>query len=137
MENGGSDRDGKLVFFNGSVMRGQPAHENLRGASFLRVMHTAAKYRMYSIGDQHPAMISTCSVEGRSFPGELYFVPDAVWPGIEETEPWGLYRGLVDLLGGVVVHGMLARPELGSPPARDISSHGGWLEYLAARRATE
>jgi gamma-glutamylcyclotransferase (GGCT)/AIG2-like uncharacterized protein YtfP len=132
----GIDGEGLLVFFNGSVMRGQPHHENLAGAVFLRTMRTAPRYRLYSIGDRHPAMIATSEEDGHAFEGELYFVPGPVWPGIARTEPRGLYRGRVELSGGEVVHGMLGTPALIMTAGHDISEHLGWAAYIAAQTSS-
>src|SRR5262245_46555397 len=46
-----------LVVFNGTVMRDQPAHANLAGATFLEDVRTAPVYRLWTIGDRHPAMM--------------------------------------------------------------------------------
>lgn len=125
------DSENRLVFFNGSVMRGQPHHENLAGAVFLRTLRTAARYRLYSIGDRHPAMIATSEEDGRSFEGELYFVPGSVWPRVESTEPRGLYLGWVELSGGEFVNGMLGTPSLIVAEGLDISEYPGWAAYVA------
>lgn len=120
-----------LVVFNGTVMRGQPAHANLEGATFLEDVRTADAYRLYTIGDRHPAMIRDDD-RGASITAELYEVPDDVWPGIRDTEPPGLYRGPVELDDGRAVDGMLGEPELvAGPEADEITAYGGWREYLA------
>lgn len=123
-----------LVVFNGTVMRGEPAHDNLKGAQFLEEVRTASSYRLYSIRDRYPAMIRSEEV-GAIIEAELYEVPDEVWPGIRDSEPPGLYRGVVVLDDGRRVDGMLAEAGLISGPgARDITTFGGWRAYLASRR---
>lgn len=122
--------EGRLIFFNGTVMRGQPAHHHLEGAIFLRRMRTSPRYRLYSIEDRHPAMIATSRDDGISVPGELYFVPHEVWPAIEQSEPDGLYCGHVELSGGETVYGMLGRPRLIAERGQDVSDAGGWIDYL-------
>jgi AGZA family xanthine/uracil permease-like MFS transporter len=122
-----------LVVFNGTVMRGEPAHANLRGATYLEDVQTAPVYRLWSIGDRHPAMLRT-GEGGTSVAAELYEVPDEVWPGIRDTEPPGLYRGPVELSDGREVEGMLGEQELvDGPEAVEITEFGGWRAYLAAR----
>lgn len=121
------------VVFNGTVMRGQPAHGNLAGAIFLEEVCTAPVYRLYSIGDRHPAMVRD-DEQGAAITAELYEVPDDVWPGIRDTEPEGLYRGPVELEDGRNVEGMLGeRSLIARPDAIEITAHGGWREYLVTR----
>lgn len=122
-----------LVVFNGTVMRGQPAHANLDGATFVEEVRTAPVYRLYSIGDRHPAMRRD-EEHGASIDAELYEVPDDVWPRIRDTEPPGLYRGPVLLADGREVEGMLGEAALvAGSEAVEITRHGGWRAYLAAR----
>ena len=120
-----------LVVFNGTVMRGQPAHGNLEGATFVADVHTAPVYRLYTIGDRHPAMVRD-DERGASIAAEVYEVPDDVWPSIRDTEPPGLYRGPVELDDGRTVEGMLGDQSLvDGPDAVEITQYGGWREYLS------
>jgi len=122
-----------LVVFNGTVMRGESAHGNLDGASFVEEVRTAPVYRLYSIGDRYPAMVRD-DAHGASIAAELYEVPDPVWPRIRDSEPQGLYRGPVELDDGRQVEGMLGEPDLvAGPEAVEITVYGGWHEYLALR----
>lgn len=122
-----------LVVFNGTVMRNQPAHGNLAGATYLEEVRTAPCYRLYTIGDRHPAMVRV-DEGGASIAAELYEVPDAAWPAIRDIEPPGLYRGPVELIDGRQVEGMLGTPELiAADDAREITSFGGWVDYLESR----
>jgi AGZA family xanthine/uracil permease-like MFS transporter len=121
-----------LVVFNGTVMRGQPHHANLKGAMFVGEIRTAPAYRLFAIGDRYPAMIRDDQC-GASIAAELYEVPDDVWPGIRDSEPQGLYRGPVELEDGRQVEGMLGELELvAEPEAVEITRHGGWAAYLAS-----
>ena len=74
-------------------MRGELAHDNLKGAQFLEEVRTAPTYCLYSIQDRYPAMIR-CDEAGAAIEAELYEVPDDVWPSIRDKEPAGLYAGL-------------------------------------------
>jgi len=122
-----------LVVFNGTVMRGQPAHANLASATFLEEVRTAPVYRLFSIGDRHPAMVRA-DEGGASIAAELYEVPDDVWPAIRDSEPAGLYRGPVELDDGRVVEGMLGEAALvAGPDAVEITPYGGWRPYVASR----
>jgi len=123
-----------LLFVNGTLMRGLALHANLDGAEFVEEAQTAPIYRIHSIGDVHPGMYMAPE-RGVSVPGEIYRVPDAVWRRVEAGEPPGLYRGPVSLDDGRVVPGILYPREL-AESHRDISEHGGWRAYWAARTAT-
>ena len=50
-----------LLAVNGTLMRGLDLNGNLLavGASFVREARTAPHYRLWSIGDRHPAMLRT------------------------------------------------------------------------------
>jgi AGZA family xanthine/uracil permease-like MFS transporter len=117
--------------FNGTVMRGQPDHENLAAARFVRAVETAPHYRLFSIGDRYPAMIRD-PLGGASIPGELYHVSPELWPSIRDAEPPGLYLGPVELANGSWVNGMLGSEELVAGGV-DITQFRGWAEYMRSR----
>lgn len=119
---------GNLVVFNGGLMRGQSAHWKMKGATFLEEVRTAARYRLYSIGDRYPAMIRD-DQQGVSIAAELYHVPDDVWPRISNIEPPGLYRGPVVLADGRTLEGMLGEPRFTLKNGTDISHYGGWAAF--------
>ena len=121
----------ELIAFNGTVMRGEPKHENLEGAEFLGKARTAAKYRLFSIGDEYPAMIEV-SEDGVQIWCELYKVPVELWPSIHASEPPGLEREVIELADGRTVWGMVGTPDLIQSRGTDISRFGGWKEYRAA-----
>lgn len=123
---GGSRR----IMFNGTVMRGEPAHANLTRATYVESVSTAPVYRLWSIDDQFPAMFRD-EERGASITGELYEVPDDVWPGIEATEPGGLHCGEVELDDGRMVFGMLGSDSLAGVGC-EITEFGGWREYRSA-----
>ncbi len=120
------------IFFNGTVMRGQPDHANLKDARFLMEAQTAPIYALYSIHDRHPGMFEI-GEGGISVPGEVYEVSEETWLHIEATEPENLYRGTVTLADGSQIYGMLYPRELAEGKQRNISEFGGWLKYLASR----
>ncbi|CAA9212530.1 MAG: hypothetical protein AVDCRST_MAG77-40 [uncultured Chloroflexi bacterium] len=95
------DREGTLLFVNGTLMRGLALH---------------------------PA-----GEDGISVPGELYWLPAAVWRAVESGKPPNLYRGLVVLEDGRVVPGILYPRALAERSHKDISAFGGWREYAASR----
>jgi gamma-glutamylcyclotransferase (GGCT)/AIG2-like uncharacterized protein YtfP len=117
------------LFVNGTLMRGLALHPNLAGADFLGACSTAPMYRLYSIGDVHPGMFQVAD-GGVSVTGELYDVPPDVLRRVESHEPPGLYRGPVQLSDDRVVQGILYPRALAEGIHKDISSYGGWREYL-------
>jgi gamma-glutamylcyclotransferase (GGCT)/AIG2-like uncharacterized protein YtfP len=113
-------------------MRGFALHSNLAGAEFLGEHQTAPRYRLYSIDDRHPGMFEVAQ-GGISVSGELYRLPDEVWRRVEASEPPYLYKGPVTLDDGRVLDGILYPRALAEHFHRDISEHGGWRQYWAAR----
>lgn len=123
------------LFVNGTLMRGLALHANLGDSTFLGEYRTAPHYRLHSIGDVHPGMYRLADGEegGVAVAGELYLVPEETWTAIAAGEPPGLYRGRVELEDGREVWGILYPRELAENLHLDISSHGDWRAYWAAR----
>lgn len=122
----------RILFVNGTLMRGLALHANLKGAAFLGEARTAPRYRLYSINDIHPGMFEV-EAGGVSVPGELYEMSGDVWARVEAGEPPGLYCGPVHLDDGQTVDGILYPREMAEGRHKDISEFGGWRAYLAAR----
>jgi len=87
-----------LLAVNGTLMRGLPLNGNLlaAGASFIREAWTAPVYRLWSIGDRHPAMIGVAT-GGAAIAVEVWWVPAAGLASILREEPPGLCVGKVRL----------------------------------------
>jgi gamma-glutamylcyclotransferase (GGCT)/AIG2-like uncharacterized protein YtfP len=118
------------LFVNGTLMRDLALHANLADAEFLEACETAPRYRLYSIDDVHPGMFEVDS-GGIAVPGELYSVPDQVLERVEAGEPPGLYRGPIHLSDGRVVQGILYPRSLAEGVHQDISTYGGWRNYIS------
>ena len=118
---------------NGTLMRGLELNGNLAkaGATFVREDHTDACYRIWSIGDRHPAMMRTPG-EGTRVAVEIWNVPLQGLAGILLAEPPGLAIGKVVLHDGSVVLGVLGEPFL-CKGQREITQFGGWRAYIASR----
>ncbi|HKX62541.1 MAG TPA: glutamyl-tRNA amidotransferase, partial [Verrucomicrobiae bacterium] len=101
------------------------------GATFVCEARTEPAYRLWSIGDRHPAMVRVKS-GGVAVAMEVWEVPVAGLAGILLQEPAGLSVGKVKLLDGREVLGVLGEPIL-CEGQREITALGGWREYLAAR----
>ena len=122
---------------NGTLMRGLELNANLinAGATFVRETATAPTYRLWSIDDRHPAMIRVAS-RGRAIAVEVWAVPPEGLASILLQEPPGLCIGKVKLAEGEEVLGVLGEPLL-VEAQREITSHGGWRAYLAAKKAQD
>ena len=122
-----------LLAVNGTLMRGLELNPNLLevGAEFVREDATDSAYRLFSINDRHPGMYRVAS-GGVSVAVEVWAVPPAGLASILLKEPPGLSIGKVRLASGVETLGVLAEPIL-CEGQREISAHGGWRAYAAAR----
>lgn len=121
-----------LLAVNGTLMRGLELNPNLlaAGAEFVRETTTEAAYRLWSIGDRHPAMVRVTS-DGVPVAVEVWSVPPVGLADILLKEPPGLSIGKVRLADGSETLGVLGEPVL-CEGQREITSYGGWRAYLAA-----
>ena len=101
------------------------------GATFVREDETDACYRIWSIGDRHPAMLRTLGA-GSRVALELWEVPASGLATILQNEPPGLAIGKVVLKDGSIVLGVLGEPFL-CEGQREITAFGGWRAYIATR----
>lgn len=125
--------DTVMLAVNGTLMRGLELNGNMlaAGAVFVREARTEPTYRLWSIGDRHPAMLRVAS-GGISVAVEVWQVPLAGLGTILLQEPPGLSIGKVRLEDGEEMLGVLGEQIL-CESGREISEHGGWREYMNAR----
>ena len=125
-----------LLAVNGTLMRGLELNPNLLavGARFVREDKTGACYRIFSIGDRHPAMLRTPGA-GAQVALELWEVPLDGLARVLLSEPPGLTIGKVLLEDGSVVLGVLGEPFL-CEGQREITAYGGWCAYVASQQAS-
>lgn len=123
----------KRVFICGSALQGQPDHQNVQSAKFLRTAKTAPRYRLHAAADGwHPA-IYTVSTDGISIPGEVYELTTEQYDYLVATEPPDMYPADITLEDGEVVTAILYPQELVERYQwPDISEYGGWANYKAA-----
>ncbi|MEB3356028.1 MAG: gamma-glutamylcyclotransferase [Synechococcales bacterium] len=114
---------------NGTLMRGLELNGNLLavGATFVREATTEPTYRLWSIGDRHPAMIRV-KTGGRAIAVEIWAVPPAGLAEVLLREPPGLCIGKVRLADGEEVLGVVGEPLL-CEGQREITQWGGWRAY--------
>jgi len=121
-----------LLAVNGTLMRGLELNPNLQrvGAAFVREAATAPEYRIWSIGDRHPAMMRFRQ-GGASVLLEVWSVPPAGLASVLLSEPPGLAIGKVVLDDGAELLGVLGEAWL-CEGQREITQHGGWRTYTAS-----
>ncbi len=129
-----SSRDAPvLLAVNGTLMRGLKLNPNMvaAGATFVREAMTEPAYRLWSISDDHPAMVRVTDGTGAQVAVEIWSVPAAGLAGILLNEPPGLSVGKVRLDDGAIVLGVLGEPAL-VEGHREITALGSWRAYIAA-----
>jgi hypothetical protein len=97
---------------------------------------TAPRYRLVAIEDRFAALVED-EESGIAVPGRLFEVPDEVWEALLASEPPGLTMEPVELeepRPGIVA---AFADESAQARARDITSYGGFLAWLAARGEEE
>jgi hypothetical protein len=121
-----------LLAVNGTLMRGLKLNPNMVAAqaTFVRETKTEAAYRLWTINDEHPAMLRVTDGTGVTVAVEVWSVPPAGLAGILLNEPPGLCIGKVRLEDGSIVLGVLGEPAL-VQGHREITKYGGWRAYLA------
>jgi gamma-glutamylcyclotransferase (GGCT)/AIG2-like uncharacterized protein YtfP len=128
----------RRVFICGSALRGQPDHQNLQSAQFIREAATQARYRLHAAGDAwHPAIYEVAE-GGISIPGEVYELTLEQFDYLNANEPPNMYPADVVLEDGEVLTAFLYPQELVTQYKwKDISHYGGWAAYQAARQKGE
>lgn len=127
------DSGAVLLAVNGTLMRGLKLSPNMAaaGATFVRETRTEPVYRLWTINDDHPAMIRVTDTSGVAVAVEVWSVPAAGLAGILLNEPPGLSIGKVRLEDGSTVLGVIGEPAL-VEGQREITEHKGWRAYTAA-----
>jgi gamma-glutamylcyclotransferase (GGCT)/AIG2-like uncharacterized protein YtfP len=122
-----------LIAVNGTLMKGLSANYILieAGAKFVREGRTASLYRLWNIGDKHPAMLRD-EQDGASISLELWEISPERMIEVLEVEPPGLVMGRVLLDNGDTVMGILAEPYL-LTGSEEITHYLGWREFQSAR----
>lgn len=120
-----------LLAVNGTLMRGLELNGNLLtvGATFVREAMTQPTYRLWSIGDRHPAMIKVAA-GGVAIAVEVWAVSPVGMAQVLWQEPPGLCVGKVQLENGEWVLGVLGEPFL-CEGQQEITQWQGWRNYEA------
>ncbi|WHZ26892.1 MAG: Amidase [Nitrospira sp.] len=123
-----------LLAVNGTLMRGLELNPNMVAAkaTFVREAMTEAAYRLWTINDEHPAMLRVTDRTGAKVAVEVWSVPAEGLAGILLNEPPGLCIGKVRLEDGTIVLGVLGESAL-VEGHREITAYRGWRYYLAQK----
>ena len=124
----------------GAHLAGMPLHSQLveRGCRLRASTHTAPQYRLFALPDTSPPKPGLARVvAGAADPGvaiavEVYDMPLAGLGSFLALIPPPLGLGSVQLADGSWVKGFICEGA-GLVGAQDISAHGGWRAWLAAR----
>lgn len=120
----------------GAHLRGQPLNHQLtdRGAELVQRTHTAAHYRLYRLHDGPPERpgLDRVGNGGAEIEVEVWSLDDAALGALTASVPPPLGIGSVELADGGWVKGFICEAQ-GLADATDITRHGGWRAYLAAR----
>lgn len=125
-----TEQNTKQVFICGSALKGQPDHDNLRSAKFIKTAQTLPQYRLHAAENGwHPAIYAV-ETGGVSIPGEIYKMTEEQYEYLLANEPPHMYPDIVNLEGGGGAIAMLYPRELVEKYNwPDISHLGGWAAY--------
>lgn len=120
----------------GAHMEGLPLNHQLssRGATFVRRSRTIPSYRFYALPGGPPFRPGLVRVPtgGASVDVEVWSVPEEHFGSFVAGIPAPLGIGKIELDDGQQVSGFLCEAHA-VQGARDITSFGGWRQYLSAR----
>jgi gamma-glutamylaminecyclotransferase len=125
----------KRIFICGSALCGQPDHQNLQNAVFIRAAITQPRYRLHAAENGwHPAIYETIE-EGVLIPGEVYELTQAEFDHLCANEPPHMYPSDIWLEDGEVLTAFLYPQKLIEQYNwPDISHYGGWAAYKASQK---
>lgn len=119
----------------GGHMQGLPLNHELttRGARLIERTHTAPGYRLYALAGFNPPRPGLVrDPGGGTIEVEVWRLPLAEVGGFLAGVPAPLAIGTLELADGRAVKGFLCEPAA-LAGAQDITAHGGWRAWLAAR----
>jgi allophanate hydrolase len=119
----------------GAHLSGMPLNAELKsfGARFLEAAQTAPDYRLFALNGNPPArpgLLRVAAGQGTAIDVELWALPAEGFGRFVAAVPAPLSIGTLKLGDGRAVKGFLAESS-GVEGARDISSFGGWRNFVA------
>lgn len=120
----------------GAHLSGLPLNGQLteRGACLREATTTAPAYRLYALPGTTPPKpgLQRVAAGGQAIAVEVWDMPQAALGSFLALIPAPLGLGSIELADGRQVHGFLCEAHA-LQAATDISQHGGWRAFLAAR----
>jgi allophanate hydrolase len=120
----------------GAHLSGMPLNGDLAScnARFLRAARTTGDYRLYALEGGppfRPGLMRVADGTGTAIAAEVWAVPASAFGGFIAGIPAPLGIGTTRLADGTAPKGFIVEAQ-GLEGARDISSLGGWREYMAS-----
>jgi allophanate hydrolase len=124
----------------GAHLTGQPLNWQLtdRGARMWKSCRTAPAYRLYSLPDTDPpkpGLARDTAFKGRGIDIEVWFMPEREFGSFVAEVPPPLAIGNVQLDDGTWAKGFVCEG-IGLVGATDITTFGGWKNYVSALAAS-
>ncbi|MDB5812257.1 MAG: atzF [Betaproteobacteria bacterium] len=121
----------------GAHLSGMPLNHQMieHGASLLKVTRTLPRYRLYLLPDTSPAkpgLIASGDQPGHAIDIEIWNMPVERYGQFVAAIPAPLGIGTIELEDGSSAQGFVCTQPL-PPAARDISTFGGWRNFIASR----
>jgi allophanate hydrolase len=122
----------------GAHLSGMPLNHQLvtRGARLLGAARTTPRYRLYLLpGTQppKPGLVDSANGAGHAIDVEVWSMPADRYGSFVAEIPAPLGIGTIELEDGRAVQGFVCTQNV-APGARDISTFGGWRNFIASRR---
>ncbi len=128
-----ADADVRRVFICGSALRGQPDHQNLGDATFVREAKTQPIYRLHSVQNGwHPGIYET-GEGGIAIPGEVYELTLEQFDYLVANEPPHMYPHEVQLdQNETAIAFLYPKALIDEHGWDDVSHYGSWIAYKRA-----
>ena len=121
----------------GAHLSGMPLNHQLtsRGARLVATTCTAPKYRLYALANTtppKPGLVRGSEPQPHGIELEVWALSEAAFGSFVAEVPAPMTIGTVELADGSTVKGFACEP-CALDGALEITAHGGWRRYLAAR----
>ena len=122
----------------GAHLTGMPLNRELTGPGgrLIRACRTAPDYKLFALPNTtppKPGLVRQPGYAGQGLAVEVWELPPAAFGQFVARIPAPLGVGKITLDDGTAVSGFLCEAHA-LAGAEDITHHGGWSAYLAARR---
>jgi allophanate hydrolase len=131
-------KDETVIAVIGAHLSGMALNHELTslGARFIEALRTAADYKLFALegeGPARPGMLRIAAGTGTHIGAELWALSHEAFGKFVASVPAPLSIGTVRFENGMSAKGFLVEAEA-VRGAKDISSFGGWRDYIASPR---